>query len=388
MKPKVMILINNLLHGGAERMVFDIADKIDKSKFDLRVVYMKDHKYFKGGNKTFLEDIEKLGVKVTCLGGKNKSAVRESIALWKLLRTEKPDMLHTFLPYAGTIGRVVGRLTGIKTIISVQCNLKMASSGKVYFLDKLTLPLATVWTAAARAIEEEYSIDSQAFSDELWNKGRRHFTVVSGVDIEDIEKVVHSTNKIEKKKSIGIQEGNKVVAMTARLISWKGHEDLIRAFALLSHNTELLLIGGGPKLEEFQAIAREQGVFERVHFLGNRADLFELMAITDVYVQSYARASDGSIWKGPNTSQMVAAGAGVPAVSTEVPLIETFMQDDITGKIAQVNDPKDLAVQINYLLQNEEKAKEMAANALAMVKEKYSLYAMVKAYENIYEKTF
>jgi len=88
-KIKVMILINTLMHGGAERIVYDIADKINKDEFDLHIVYMKSHKYFKEGNKkSFLDDLMEKKIKVTCLGGKNRSAIKESINLWKLLRKE------------------------------------------------------------------------------------------------------------------------------------------------------------------------------------------------------------------------------------------------------------------------------------------------------------
>ena len=383
---RVVILINTLLHGGAERMVFDISDKINKSEFNIHVVYMKSHEYFQGGTESLLEDIEKTGVRISSLGGKNRSVFRESIRLWKLLRREKPDVLHTFLPYAGTVGRVVGHLAGVKSILSVQCNLPLAYSKKVYFLDWITLFFANAWTAASVGIEEAYAGSSVAFSDIEWNKGRRHFSVVSGVDIDDIERVVKKTNIEKKRNELGIKKGHQLVSMTSRLISWKGHDDLLDAFALIQKNTELLLIGGGPRKDELMARAERLGVTDRVHFLGNRSDLFELMAITDVYVQSYCKARDGSIWKGPNTSQMVAAAAGVPAISTNVPLIEQFMQDHISGRIACHDNPKDLAEKIDWLLNNRGEAKEMAIKARDVVKDNYSLNAMVSSYENIYRR--
>lgn len=385
-KKKILILINTLMHGGAERIVVDIAENINKNKFDLHVVYMKDHKYFKEGNKkSFLDDINKTGIRVTCLGGKNKSVIKESLALFKLLKKEKPHVLHTFLPYGGTIGRIIGRLTGIKSILSVQCNLKMAHSTKTYWLDRITLPLAHAWTAATEMIEEEYSGGSEYFSQEKWNQGRRHFTVLSGVDVDKIQDSVNSTDILKKKKELEIKEGNKIISMCARLIAWKGHEDIINAFALLPKDTELILIGGGNRMEELQNLARKLSIFERVHFLGNRFDLFELLAITDVYVQSYTKAIDGSVWKGPNTSQMIAAAAKIPAVSTNVPFISNFMKDGINGKIAELNNPKDLAEKIKYLLDHKEEATKMAERAFINVFENYSLNTMILSYERIYD---
>ena len=385
-KKKIMILINTLMHGGAERIVFDIADKINKEDFDLHIVYMKDHKYFKeGGKKSFLDDLKNVDVRITCLGGKNRDVIKESIAFWKLLRKEKPDVLQTFLPYAGIIGRVIGKLAGVKSILSVQCNLKMAQAPKVYWLDFFTLPLADAWTAATEWIEEEYNGESSYFSIKKWKEGRRHFTVLAGVDVDDIQKVIKNTNILKKREEIGIKNNNRIVSMCARMVGWKGHGDLINAFSLLPQDLELVLVGGGQRMEEFQNLAKKLSVFDRVHFLGDRDDLLEILAITDVYVQSYTKAIDGSVWKGPNTSQMIAGASKVPAVSTNVPMIEYFMKDGISGKIAELNNPKDLAEKIKYLLDNREIAKKMADEAFDNVSKHYSLKSMLYSYENIYK---
>lgn len=385
-KKKIMILINTLMHGGAERIVFDIADKINKENFDLHIVYMKDHKYFKEGNKkSFLDDLKNVNVKISCLGGKNKDAIRESIALWKLLRIEKPDVLHTFLPYAGTIGRIVGKLAGVKSVLAVQCNLKMAQSSKTYWLDRITLPLVDSWTAATEWIEEEYNGKSSYFSIEKWQNGRRHFTVLAGVDVDDISKAIKNTDVFKKRSEIGIKDNNQVVSMCARMVGWKGHGDLINAFSFLPQNVELVLIGGGQRMEEFQNLAKKLSVFDRVHFLGDRDDLLEILAISDVYVQSYTRSTDGTVWKGPNTSQMIAGASKISAVSTSVPMIEHFMQDGISGKIADLNNPEDLAKKIKYLLDNKDEAKKMAENAFEIVSKNYSLKSMLYSYENIYK---
>ena len=57
----------------------------------------------------------------------------------------------------------------------------------------------------------------------------------------------------------------------------------------------------------------------------------ELLKTADVYIQAHSRATDGSIWMGPNTSQMEACAASIPSVSTAVPLIESLIEDGVTG---------------------------------------------------------
>jgi glycosyltransferase involved in cell wall biosynthesis len=385
-KIKVILLINELIRGGAQQMVHDISNKINKDEFDVHVVYMKSHENF-SDRKFMLDDVKKTGVKITCLEGKTRSVIKESYRLYKLLRQEKPDVLHTFMPYVGIIGRIVGRLAGVKSIISLQANVPLAYTKKVYYLDLWTLFLANVWTGAAVGVEKAYAGDSVPFSEEDWSKGRRHFTVISGANVDDIGKAISETNKKEKRKELGIKDDNLVISMTARLISWKGHDDLINAFGLIKEsNAELVLIGGGPREDTLRALAKKLGIEDKTHFLGDRSDLLELMAISDVYVQSYCEGADGSMWEGPNTSQMIAAASKIPAISTDVPLVELFMEDGVNGRIAKHDNPEDLAEKIKYLIDNREDAQRMADSAYQMIIDRYSLSAMVGSYEKIYRK--
>lgn len=384
MRPKVVILINELLRGGAQRIVVDIARFIDKEKVDLQVAFLKAEDVFPPETKSLIKDLLITGVKVTSLGGKQKFSLEEFKKLRSFLKRERPDIIHTFLPYAGTLGRVAARLAGVKNIISTQCNLKVAHSPKIYWLDKITLPLATAWTAATEGIEKEYGGSIGYFNEDDWQKGRRHFTIAAGVDVEEIQKTINGVNKQQKRATLGIPVDCQLVTMTARLISWKGHVDMVAAMTYLPSSTHVAFIGWGPLHDELQQQAEMLKVADRVHFLGSRADVYEILGVSDIYVQAHCMAPDGQIWMGPNTAQMEAAAAGVPMVSTAVPLVERLVEDDVTGKLTPPSDPQKLAQAINWLLNNQQSARELANNAQQRVKENYSLPAMVKQYQNLY----
>jgi glycosyltransferase involved in cell wall biosynthesis len=384
-KIQVVILINELLRGGAQRIVLDIARNIDRKRFALQVVYLKAGTNFAPDAQTVLGELEASGTPVTCLSGGPHFSFAEAIRLYRFLRRERPHVLQTFLPYAGILGRIIGRLARVPHIISVQCNLPIAYTKKNYWLDKLTLPFAETWIGATEGIEQSYGDSVEPFTREAWQKGRRHFTIVAGVDLPVFDAKIAKTDRNAKRRELGIAKTDTLIMMTARLISWKGHADLIRAMQFLPLSTHLALVGWGPLEAELKAQAEKEGTSKRIHFLSSRNDVIELLAAADIYVQAHSYAADGSVWKGPNTSQMEACAARVPSVSTAVPLIETLIEDGVTGILAQPNDPRDLARAILFLYEHPDNAQRLAQAARKRVEERFSLASMIHSYEGLYE---
>lgn len=382
---RIVILINELLRGGAQRIVLDIAQNIDRKRFALQVVYLKADTNFSSDAQTVLGELKASGISAVCLSGGLHFSFTEAIRLYTFLRRERPHILQTLLPYAGILGRLVGRLARVPHIASVQCNLPIAYTKKVYWLDKLTLPLADAWTGATEGIEQSYGGSVEPFTHGAFQKGRKHFTIVAGVNLPLFDARIAKANREAKRREIGIARGDTLIMMTARLISWKGHSDIVGAMQFLPASMHLALVGWGSLEAELKAQAEKEGTASRIHFLGSRRDVIELLAAADIYAQAHSYAADGSVWKGPNTSQMEACAAHVPSVSTAVPLIETLIEDGVTGILARPNNPRDLARAILFLYEHPDDAKRLARAARVRVEEHYSLTSMIRSYESLYE---
>ena len=275
--------------------------------------------------------------------------------LTRLFNKIKPDIVHTFLPYAGIVGRVVAFLSGVKNIISTQCNVPVAYSFKVYLLDKITLLLVKLWIAPTEGIEYEYSGSIAIYNTKAYLEGRKHFTINFAIDTVKINKALENIDRPKKRRELNIPENVKVVAMTARLHTWKGQEDLIDAMAKLDANIHLVLIGDGVMKQSLEAQVRSLDIEGRVHFLGTRSDVFEILAISDIYVQAH-RIEKDKVWVGRNSAQTEAAAIGLPSISTNVPLIEEFIQDGVNGKIVESNNPEMMAQAIKWFLDNPERS--------------------------------
>lgn len=380
---KVIILVNELLRGGAQRIIWDIARDLDKRRFSVTVVYLKSHKNFGPDAATLEKEFQQAGIRVVSMDGAQRFSFPDLLKLIRFLRSEKPDIVHTFLPYAGMLGRVAARIARIPHIVSTQCNVRVAYDFWRYWIDRVTLVLAHAWTGATEGIELEYGGSTAPFSHDSWALGRRHFSIPAGVDLPTFDARVAACDKNVKRAEIGIPNDVPIVMMTARLISWKGPTDLIEAMQYVPQ-AHLILIGWGPLLEGLAQQARDNGCAERVHLLGARKDVVELLTTADVYVQAHKRSPNGDIWAGPNLSQVEACAARTPSVSTRVPLIESLIEDGVTGKLAEPNDPRSLASAINWVLDHLNEAHAMALAARERVRERYTTEHMIQQYTDLY----
>lgn len=161
------------------------------------------------------------------------------------------------------------------------------------------------------------------------------------------------------------------VLSVSRLVKKNGVDALIRAFALLEKDSELVLAGAGGEEENLKRLAGALHVAARVTFLGSVPP-----------EQVPALLSDAAVFCRPSRSEglgnafLEAMAAGVPMVGTAVGGIPDFLKDGETGLIARVDDPKDIAEKMNRILADEALAKKLSDNGRALVAAQYEWRAI------------
>ena len=386
-KIKIAFVVNSVLPGGAERIILDLCRGLDHSRFEVVVISMKaDEVFGSEASRSLRPHMEQAGARVIAVSPRLRTRVRDLFALYRIFRKERPDIVHTYLPLAGTFGRIAGRAAGVHAIVSTQCNIRVAYDFWGYWIDRLLLPLAHAWTGASECIEEEYGRSIKYMDATLWKAGRRHFSIPAGVDGTVIRDEIARMDRHQKRTDLGLRDSDVMLMTTARLVPWKGHEDLIAAMKFLPENVHAFCAGWGHRQESLQALARELGVPERVHFLGARSDIYQLLGAADIYVQPFSRTTTGLLWKGPCTAQMEACSAGVPSICTRIPLIEYLIRDGETGKLAEVNDPKSLADAIRWMIDHPLEARRLGDAGKAVADDRYSLSRMIHSYTQLYDR--
>ena len=177
--------------------------------------------------------------------------------------------------------------------------------------------------------------------------------------------------------TLGIPSNAFVAIAAARFRPTKGLDILLQATHHLADldRLHLLLVGSGADTPQYLHAIESSPMRERIHVTGLRSDAPQLIAASDVLVQS---SVDG---EGLPRSILEGLAYGTPAISTTAGGAKEILQPGHTGFIVPTHDPQAIADKIRYLYNNREKLEQMAAHCRAAIADQLSCTATTKAYE-------
>ncbi len=348
--------------GGAQIHVRDLASRLRQSDHDVVVLA--------GGGGVLARQLKERGVQVVTLRHMARpirplSDLRALRELVGHLRRIRPDIISTHSSKAGILGRLAGRRLGIPTITTAHGWLfDLPRSGRrqwvVWSIEKSMAPLArrivTVCESDRRLAIESGVSDSERF-------------VTIHNAMLDVEADLRADPAADPPRLL----------MVARFAPQKDHATLLRALANLTDlEWQLDLVGTGPLEESVRALVGSLGLSERVHFLGMREDVPELIAKSQAYVLI-------SHWEGFPRSILEALRAGVPVVATDVGGVREAVIDGDTGYLVPENDDVRLADRLQLLLEDPVLRATMGRSARAHYEEHFTFDRLVDESLSLYE---
>jgi phosphatidylinositol alpha-1,6-mannosyltransferase len=168
-----------------------------------------------------------------------------------------------------------------------------------------------------------------------------------------------------------------------RHVHKKGVDTLLRAFALALRDLpdmSLVLVGGGPLLEENQALARTLQIEPRVVFAGNmaHADVSAFFAACRLFVLPSRAEPFGIVL-------LEAAYHKKGIVSTRVGGVPEIIIDGFNGVLVEPDSPASMAAQIVALVRDPQRADQLGARAYQTLMARFLWKDRVQDYIAIYE---
>ncbi|MDY6876433.1 MAG: glycosyltransferase [Chloroflexota bacterium] len=203
--------------------------------------------------------------------------------------------------------------------------------------------------------------------------------ICNGVDVKRYQK---PGDRIKVRSQLGLQAKTRLVAIAATLKEQKGHRYLIEAMtSIVPRYPELhvLFIGDGDLRGELQAQVKRLGMGDRIHFLGNRSDVPELLAASDFFVLP-------SLWEGLPMALLEAMATGLPIVATEVSGTVQVMIPNETGILVPPGDAQHLAEAIEHIISDATLAQAMGAAARRRVKAEFSAQKQADEHLALYRR--
>lgn len=175
---------------------------------------------------------------------------------------------------------------------------------------------------------------------------------------------------------LGLPEQVPLILAVGSLYPVKGHRYLVEALGLMSTTAHLVIAGRGEVEDELRQLAATLGVDERLHLLGLRSDIPNLLGAADVFVQS-------SLSEGLPLALLEAMFAGRPIVATDVGDVARAVGDD-GALLVSPGSAAGLAAGITRLLENPLLSATLGECARRRATTAYDLMTMVDRYAALY----
>jgi glycosyltransferase involved in cell wall biosynthesis len=198
-----------------------------------------------------------------------------------------------------------------------------------------------------------------------------------GVNLENYRPdLVPESKVMEVRKQLGLGSKTPLFLAIAEFIPRKRHQDILKAFARLTHPTACLaLAGDGPLIEQMQKLALELGVQNRVHFLGCREDIPTLLSASIATVLVSER-------EGLPRSIMESLCLEIPVIGTDIRGIRDLLEKGC-GLLVEVGDTQAICQAMEWILTHPEDAKSMGKRGREQMAA-YDLQYILHLHESLY----
>lgn len=363
-----------------KKFLLPLVDEMIEQKYDVHIACYKDQAGY---------EIEKEGYVVHHIPFQRNMNVfshfKSMVALVKLIRKERFDIVHSHTPVASLVARVSARLANVPLSVYTAHgfyfheNMKPIPYKIIYLLEKL-------W--------------AKYFTDKLFFQSKEDYELALAKGFQKPENLVHINNgvsdnrfnpalysRVKSRESLGITN-EKVIMFVGRLVREKGIVELIEAFHLVLNeikNAKLLIVGDavtgdrdGMDVEQrIQTMPIETK--GKIELLGMREDIPDLLCAADLFVlPSYREGLPRSI--------IEAMAMGKPIVATNVRGCREEVFPDVNGYLCKAKDSISLADAMINILNDESKLKRFGMNSRRLFMEEFNEKVVLERQMNIFNQ--
>lgn len=368
LRKRVVHLVLALRPGGLERVVLQLVERMDRSRFEPIVVALEEPGDLAG-------ELERWHVPLHVFP-RQTGVDRQVLAqLVNLLEDKRIALVHTHNPSPhlyGSLAALMVRQRGPLRPMVVH-----TKHGRNHPRDKrkvLVNRLATLLTDRVVAVSEDAR---QVALDVEGVDPHRLVVIRNGVDTER----VCPGDGSSKRRELGIPEGAFHVGCVARLSPEKDHATLIEAFAMLRQRlpkARLTLVGDGNLRQELEESTRKLQISEVVKFVGYTNDVADILPSFDVFALA-------SRTEGTSLTLLEAAAAELPIVATRVGGNAEIVVDGESGFLVPDGQPEAFAKALWAVAESGDR-RVMGRRGRDEVARRYDLAKMVAAYDTLYDE--
>ena len=359
---RIVHLIETDAPGGAERMLVHMITELEAAGCHNVVVLPRGGEGWISGQLA--------GTGATTEYFELDRPVSPDCARWlvSLFRRQRIAIAHSHEFMMAVYGAWAAWRAGVPHVVTMH--------GGRYYAGRLRrrLALRAAVAMSGRLVAVSQPLVSQ-LSHDLWIRPTRITTIANGVRFTP---AVRSTLRGE----LALSDADHLVVAVGNLYPVKGHTHLLEALAQLASTYPQLhvaIAGRGELAGALKRQAADSGLAARVHFLGLRQDIANILAAADVFVLP-------SLSEGLPLALLEAMFAARPIVATAVGDVPVALAGGAAGQLVPPGDPTALARAIDRLLAQPFEAQQLGHRAQVRATAEYGIERTVQRYAALYER--
>jgi glycosyltransferase involved in cell wall biosynthesis len=353
---RVLHVIDSLIQAGAEALVKDMVPRMRSAGVEVSVAVLQEL------DSPFERELRELDITFLPTAGGGIYSPAHVLSLRRHIH--KFDVIQVYLFPAQLFAALAVILAGSKVPLVLSEQTTHHGRKKVWLrpLETWMYKRYTAIACASDAIAASLKAWVPCVSDKI-------SVIANGIDIQTFERATPVSRSFME-----INNGNCVLLYVASLQRRKDHINLLRAMTRIC-DADLVLVGDGELRAQLERLAETLGIAERVHFLGRRKDVAELLKMADIYVHP-------PTIEGFGIAAAEAMAAGKPIVATDVPGLAQVVGN--AGILVPPGDPAKLAREICNLISSPDRRSQLS-RAAAERGRQFSIEKTVAAYLDLYD---
>lgn len=370
---KVLTLVDQLVaQGGAERVAMNIAAGLDQDRFESVLCASRSQEGDDAGSvETAERELRAAGIRYLGLGRRGTLDLRSWAPLYRILRRERFDVIHSHMFGSNVWGVVMGRLARVPVVVAHEHTWSFEGQPLRRLLDRELIGRRSDAFVAVSAEDRRRMIAVEGVAQD------KVLVVPNGIAASPAAEAPHDV-----RAEFGISASAPVLGAVGVLRPQKALDVLLRAAAMLVDEFETLrvvVVGDGPERDSLAALARELGIGDHVILTGFRSDARSILAAFDVAVSS-------SAFEGSPLATMEFMDAALPIVATRVGGVPDLIEDGVHGLLVEAGDVEALAAGVRQILANRSAAQAMGQRARKRRRSEFDVEVMVSRFESLYER--
>jgi len=373
-KLKILIVVSNLEYGGAQRQIIELVNNIDTERYQVDIASLSDY-------IPLAAQLTATETKVHIVHKKSKFDFSVVFKLMKLIKTERYEILHSYLFDAEIAARLAARLSGLRPkVIGGERNTN-------YVIKKIQRRAYSL----TRNMFDVIIANSQSGADfnasELDIPKTRYRVIYNGVNTKKFK----PRDKTTLRQKLEISDDVILIGVFASFKAQKNHKflfDTLLAIENLPSNVKLLLVGdmlfGGMHgsddyYTEVMKQIKETSLSSRCILLGNRDDVEMLYPACDFTVLP-------SRFEGTPNVILESMACGVPVIATDVSDNAKIIDDQVSGILVELDNRQELQTALRTIIASESLVSTLGNAARESIVSRFSSKMLAENTSRVYDE--